>query len=505
MGSIRMRNFLLLAAGITALLHAGCSGCQQSVLSGDAAEHHEESDDLLALEEQTEEVIDISEEIPDLPDMPQDVSCIEWPHQDDPGEVPVATWIRQYGRENNGQHFSIRQTPDGGYITVGDTNYHDLSGPAFWILRLDAQGEVLWQKALHSPDGEMGTSVDIAPDGGYIVAGYFQRPSSDESDSLVARLTPDGDPEWTRAFGYSDDRFYWDQDIITDSDSGFLFAGSIPGPPEDEGILVVRLDAGGGVLWEKMYLCGGCRATSMKHTSDDGYVMSGVTQAFDEEWGNEFLALKLDREGNVQWQRAYGGSFDDTAEDIAQTRDCGYVIVGDSADDDNALAIKLDGDGHLVRFVSFGGNYLDGFTSVEQTPDEGFVIGGWTMPELQDRHSWILKTDSMFSMTWQYLYDKGDIWDVRITNDTGIVAAGLKYYSASQTPSDYLVIKMDGSGFPGDGCPEGYWIPAETVSWDYPVSEKEISVEAFDVHTHVHEVDLEVIDTAAGAASVCGP
>ena len=93
-------------------------------------------------------------------------------------------------------------------------------------------------------------------------------------------------------------------------------------------------------------------ACSIQQTSDGGYVVAGWTHAFgagdEDAW-----VLKLDSNGNVQWQKTYGGTGADYAFSIQQTSGGGYVVAGYTfsfgAGDADAWVLKLDGNGNIYN------------------------------------------------------------------------------------------------------------------------------------------------------------
>jgi hypothetical protein len=86
-------------------------------------------------------------------------------------------------------------------------------------------------------------------------------------------------------------------------------------------------------------------AQSLRQTSDGGYIVVGTSYAFGS--GSLFWAVKLDPGGDTVWTRTYGGPGLDGANDVRQTADGGYIIVG-------ALQSSTDYDVFLVRTDSVG-------------------------------------------------------------------------------------------------------------------------------------------------------
>ena len=184
---------------------------------------------------------------------------------------------------------------DGGYIVAGyaDSNDGDVSGNHgggdCWIVKLDTLGKIKWQKCLGGSGGEMAQSIQQTKDGGYIVAGYAE--------------SNDGD-----VTGNHGDHDYW----------------------------IVKLDNTGSIKWQKSL--GGTRsdeARSIQQTGDGGYIVAGESRSNNGDVsghrGNmlsDYWIVKLDSIGNIQKEHSFGGTSNDGANSIHQTKDGGFIIAG---------------------------------------------------------------------------------------------------------------------------------------------------------------------------------
>ena len=144
----------------------------------------------------------------------------------------------------------------------------------------------------------------------------------------------------------------------------------------DRDAWVLKLDSAGTVTWQKTY--GGANVDfpySIQQTSDNGYIMAGYTESFDEG-DRDAWVLKLDTTGAITWQKTYGGVNEDYVTFIQQTSDGGYVMAGLTqsfgAGDSDAWALKLDTTGAITWQKTYGGatDYKSA-DSIRQTQDGG--------------------------------------------------------------------------------------------------------------------------------------
>jgi len=235
-------------------------------------------------------------------------------------------WQKTYGGAGNEIAYSIRQGSDGGYIVAGNADSFAPKSSEIWILKLKANGEPSWEKTYGGNKDDYAASVEETSDGGYIVAGksYSFIPGYGY-EFWILKLDQDGNTVWQKTFGNSSKNAEA-RSIQQTSDGGYIVAGDT----FDNSRLawVFKLTPDGSISWEKTY--GGDKsdyAHSIQQTSDGGYIVAGRTNSFGSGQEDAWV-LKLDSGGNMSWQRTYGGSNDDNANSIQQTTDGGYVVAG---------------------------------------------------------------------------------------------------------------------------------------------------------------------------------
>lgn len=122
--------------------------------------------------------------------------------------------------------------------------------------------------------------------------------------------------------------------------------------------------------------------------------------------GYDAWVFKLDENGNIQWQKTYGGQDSGYARSVRQTSDGGYIVAGNTnsfgAGNDDIWLIKLDLNGNIQWQKTFGGAGSETAKAVQQTPDHGYIVLGWTIPfGTGHLDVWLLKLDVNGNIQWQ--------------------------------------------------------------------------------------------------------
>jgi hypothetical protein len=294
-----------------------------------------------------------------------------------------------------------------------------------------------WQKSYGGTYGEWARAVQQTSDGGYVILGF----SNSNDGDVTGNHAGSGD--------------YW----------------------------VVKTDNVGTLQWQKSL--GGTDselATSIKQTSDGGYIVVGYSQSTDGDITghngfncvpivpcNDYWVVKLDNAGVIQWKKCFGGTGNDEAYSTQQTSDGGYVFVGYSTSNDGDVSgnhgndywlVKTDNAGTIQWQKCYGGGGHDYASSIQQTNDGGYIIAGYSESndgDVSGNHGgkdyWIVKTDNAGTIQWQK--SLGGTYDDRAnsiqqTSDGGYIVAGWSESNDGDVSGnhavDYWVVKLDNAG-----------------------------------------------------------
>ncbi|MGD0626587.1 MAG: serine/threonine protein kinase, partial [Thermodesulfobacteriota bacterium] len=127
--------------------------------------------------------------------------------------------------------------------------------------------------------------------------------------------------------------------------------GTTPASSTVSDVFLLKLDANGGVVWQKTYgEINDDVAYSVQQTSDGGYIVAGKSSSFGNFFGDMWV-LKVKSNGDIDWQKTYGGNDSNSANFIRQISDGGYVLAGETlsfgAGDADAWVLRLDANGNI--------------------------------------------------------------------------------------------------------------------------------------------------------------
>lgn len=349
---------------------------------------------------------------------------------------------RIYGGSEFDAANCIRQTNDSGYIILGLTKSFGAGEYDTYLLKTDKYGDTLWSRTYGTPTFERGRSIEQTFDSGYLFC-------SEGFNALTGiRLTktkPNGDTLWTRTF---QGRGYFTQ---TTSDSNIIVAGSFL--YGNWNMHLLKLDNAGDTLWTKSYGTNNqVYCINAKETRDKGFVLVG--NVGDASGGNnDILIVKTDSNGNVNWSKIYIGSRNDEATSIKQTYDGGYIISGTTYSNSKGipdmLLMKIDTNGIVEWSNCFGGKGYSHGEDVLQTKDGGFLLAGYT--QAFGDEAYLLKTNKSGSMIWSKTFGKDfgteAFFSMEQTFDGSIVLVGItNNFGSFGGNSDLYVVKCDSIG-----------------------------------------------------------
>ena len=345
---------------------------------------------------------------------------------------PDTLWTNTFGGSGNERGYSVQHTDDGGYIISG---YTESNGPAtgdFYLIKTDASGIEQWNQTYGGNEDERGYSVQQTSDGGYVIAGYTYSFGAGDADIYIIKTDASGTEEWNQTFGGSSYDYAFS--IQQTSDGGYIIAGYTELPSSSNfDVYLIKTDASGAEEWSQTFGgTGNDYAYSVQQTSDGGYISVGFSNSYGAGAIDIYL-IKTDSSGTEEWSQTFGGTEYDFAYSVQQTSDGGYIIAGSTysygAGLSDVWVIKTNTSGIEQWNVTLGGTEYDYAYSIQQTSDDGYIIAGYTkgVGSMDQPDVLLIKTDASGYEQWSQSYGGSELDDgrsVQQTSDGGYIITG---------------------------------------------------------------------------------
>jgi hypothetical protein len=310
-------------------------------------------------------------------------------------------------------------------------------------LHARSPGDILWSKEYGGDRYDEANGVQRTPEGGYIAVGYTQSFGLGRwGNGFVVKTDKSGDTLWTRQFGGPGSDVFVSVKVLPDS--GYIMTGLSDSEVNFEQLWLVRMSKNGDILWQKTY---GGPAKDIGYcvlsTSDGGFLISGTSSSFgggDED----FWLLRTDANGDSLWTKRYGTTGRDYGFDMKQTRDGNFIVTG-PREDMNVWLLKLNANGDTLWTRTFGGTNYQESTGVIETADGGFLISGSATPVSGNLQAMLIKTDSLGVEQWSHLYGTSQYEEGRQVVESpsgGYLLAG----NAGDAAMRYWLVRVNASG-----------------------------------------------------------
>ncbi len=300
------------------------------------------------------------------------------------------------GGHSNYGFYGVAVAPNGDIIVVGWTNASGAGGKDAWVLRLDENGNVKWQKTYGGIKNDVAVSVGTLSNGNIVVVGGTKSFGAGSADVWVLCLDENGNVKWQKTFGGK----YYDtgEAVAIDSNDNIIVVAETTsfglGNREGGDVWILRLDANGNVKWQKTY--GGDNtdwAWSIEISPNRDILLAGYTISFGSG-GSDAWVLRLDENGNVKWQKTYGGIKNDVANSIVIAPNGDIIVIGSTqsfgSGDSDIWVLRLDGNGNIKWQKTYGSGYREGGFNGGIAPNGDIIVAG----------SYLLRLSPEGSLKW---------------------------------------------------------------------------------------------------------
>lgn len=319
-------------------------------------------------------------------------------------------WTRALGGSENDIGTDIIQTQDLGYVVIGNSSSTDgdatttYGGGDIWVVKLDAAGDLVWQKNYGGSNQETGIRIIETTAGDLMVVGETASSDGDVVghqgffDMWVLRLAANGTLLWQHPLGSVSGSDIANA-IVETADGGFILTGNVGAGDGDVSgfqggiydIWLARLDASGQLLWEESYGgSGNDQVGDVLLASNGDLILVASSNSTDGDisgpiGSSDLWVISVDSTGLLLWEKSYGGSNGDSGSRGYRAANGDLVVFGASSSSDvdvnanygaqDAWLVRIDNSGSILWEQNFGGTAMEsnvrGFSSA---PDGGYVF-----------------------------------------------------------------------------------------------------------------------------------
>jgi hypothetical protein len=365
---------------------------------------------------------------------------------------PPKSFYFRFGGNGYDVGNDIKQTYDKGYIITGSTSSFGMGNTDMYLAKLDSMGQKVFDKTFGNYNNEVGKSIIQLSDSNIVMAGYTNSFGFGGYDVFVVKTTKNGNVIWQKTFGGTD----WDfaHSIKATQDGGLIVAGTTYsyGRGNADGY-ILKLDANGNTQWQKTF--GGIKDDEFKsvvETNDGGFALTGYTKSYNDIDSGDVWVFKTSNIGDSLWCKFYGGSKEDFGNEIIQHPNGNFFVAGASASLGvgllDAYFIKMDSNANQIW------EQIDGFATTNESANGVTIPKGnpsqsvYAMTDNQgifgvDPKIMILNNGSGYVNATGYGAEgTEEVFKIISTHDFGFASVG-HTNSFNSVLSDIYVIKVD--------------------------------------------------------------
>ena len=389
-------------------------------------------------------------------------------------------------------------TSDGGAIMVGGTNLagngDQTDSSDVFVVRTDGEGTVLWSRTYgYSDSSSAGYDVTETQDGGFVIAGLAEGVNWWE-DGLLMKIDAGGNLLWSHIYTgtyFRNDRLLGVRELV----NGDLIAtGYMRRQNDNSEAYLLRTDAQGQKLWSKSY--GGSNSDGgrvVRPTADGGFAICGGTANFGTQGGDMWM-VKTDSSGTVAWTRTAGDQLADGSSDVVGTEDDGLLWVGNT--DFSILVVRTDFEGDTLWTRTYRDSSVFNSThafAAARVPSGGYILAGYALPG----DAFLLRIDDAGDVQWARTVTAPGYQSIEAVSylpGGDFMLFGYSYADGTGA-RDALLMRVDANGL--SACGNSDIVISEDLTFD---------IQMFSPVPTVTTADLESIPqltgTAAGTSTV---
>ncbi|MCB2229974.1 T9SS type A sorting domain-containing protein [bacterium] len=292
-------------------------------------------------------------------------------------------WSVTWGGTAADYGYDVTPSADGGFVVCGSTESFGNGGRDLCLVKISSTGTVLWSRQIGGSANDVGASIRLLADSGFVVGGTTASSGAGYDDFYLVRTDRNGIVQWQKTYGGAGGESGAAVRAINGGSGGFVLVGSTGSFGEGySSIYVVRTNTVGDTLWTSTY--GGSRADlgqTIEIAPDGGFLIAGATASYGAGFYDCYL-VRTDPDGVQLWHDWYGGAKDDRAYSLCPLSDGGWMLAGTTessgAGKIDLYLTRLTSEGVVMWNRTLGGSESDYARSIVSTDDGNLIAAGYS-------------------------------------------------------------------------------------------------------------------------------
>lgn len=233
-------------------------------------------------------------------------------------------WKKTFGAAGDDWGVAVLETKDGGYAVAAVTTSRGSGGSDGWILKTDPDGNLEWETTMGGSKND-GISSILEIEDGYLVVGFTESYGAGGKDIWLVKMDPEGERIWEKTFGKGGDER---SNFVREMEDGYVVVGvSDSGGSGGRDVWLIRTDIEGETIWEKTFGGSGDDGCWSAAEGEGGLIFIGYTES-QGRGDQDLWLLKISPDGEKAWEKTLGGLGFDLGRAIVSTKDGGWAMTG---------------------------------------------------------------------------------------------------------------------------------------------------------------------------------
>ncbi len=338
-------------------------------------------------------------------------------------------WNKTYG-ENFSEHLNSLIIVPGGYLAAGYTSPEDVAQRRAFYIKTNSEGDLIWQKTKESTYFEYITDCTNDSKNNVYLLGNSEISKDQGNVVLFLKISDTGEILFEKKFAGGEKQIA--AAFAKNKDDEFIIAGSFENKSDrDKDLWILKLDKKGARIWQAFSdnRYNEDAANDVIITPDDEYVAAGWIRDFKTQ-NIDCYIVKFNKYGQKVWKKSFGSEDEEQFNTITLTQNNEYIVAGSiksAYGKNDALIMRIDKNGNLLWQKKIGGNADDEIQSIIVDKDNFIAAGYTTDIASNDKQMWLLKIAADGTLIGDFATGKklsDALNDVLLNDKNEVICAG---------------------------------------------------------------------------------